>query len=277
MQLTGTTDKERIESAIAFAKAHRRHAYNHDKIAEVYRKAGVPFTDAADAFFREWYGVFTGISLYPNHTNISYDGGFHALIEIDFCFFLIDDEDELKDWYEPGAYPDYDVFDDGFSWPDIPGMIRAKYGADTVPVARGGFYYPSTVYIRPDGMLIIILPDNGYDTEQFFDHLDEFICLQLNREGARRIEKVLESQKLEGTLEERITAAIEFAKSHGGFQSCRLFDDYQNAFLNISKLTSSEAPEDADLAALLYQIIKEHPPVSWRSDIMPGKIEFVQE
>ena len=51
MELTGTL-QERIAAAIEFAKAHRAYKYDHDKFVERYRKAGVPYTEAAEKFCR---------------------------------------------------------------------------------------------------------------------------------------------------------------------------------------------------------------------------------
>ena len=51
MQLTGTI-QNRIADAIEFLKANRTEAYDHNQIADVYERAGVPFTEAADSFFK---------------------------------------------------------------------------------------------------------------------------------------------------------------------------------------------------------------------------------
>ena len=40
MLLTGTFE-ERIDQAIAFARAHNIYVYDHEKISGIYRKAGV--------------------------------------------------------------------------------------------------------------------------------------------------------------------------------------------------------------------------------------------
>ena len=56
MKLTGSL-KERITQALDFAKAHRAYEYDHDMFVERYRKAGVPYTEAAEKFCREWDGV----------------------------------------------------------------------------------------------------------------------------------------------------------------------------------------------------------------------------
>ena len=81
MQLTGTED-ERIATAITFAKAHRSHEYDRNAITDVYRKAGVPFTPAAEKFCREWDGVFDRVNMYPDRPNVVMDDGTHYLIDI---------------------------------------------------------------------------------------------------------------------------------------------------------------------------------------------------
>ena len=55
MELTGTLE-ERIAAALEFAKAHRAYEYDHDKLVKRYRSAGVPYTEAAEKFCREWDG-----------------------------------------------------------------------------------------------------------------------------------------------------------------------------------------------------------------------------
>ena len=275
MKLTGTTDHERIDSAIAFAKAHRSHDYDHCKITEIYHKAGVPFTEAAEKFWRKWYGVLEQCVLYPDSPNVSCDDGNHYIIDVDFSFCMLANAEELKYRYEPTTYPD---LDENYC-EDIGGMIRAKYGIDTVPVASGGYYYPDSIYIRPNGKIISILPDNGYDSERFFDSLKEFLYFHLHGLGSASIEKVIEFKNIEeGSMEERIAVVMEFAKSHGGFQHCRLFAEmYERSPLDLSKITKAGKLSDDETARLLLEILKDNTPKYYTSTTLPCQIRFVEE
>lgn len=296
MQLTGT-EEERIVAAIAFAKAHRSHEYERDKIAEVYRKAGVPFTPAAEKFCREWDGVFDRVNMYPDRPNVVMDDGTHYLIDIDFSFNLLsnsehvhDPVDNVKVWYDA----DYMRRDgDGCSKRCAESIeyIRQDYGADTVPVAAGGWYYPDIVCVCPDGKIVAYLPEEGND--QVFGNLEEFLHLHIGGHGLSRIEVVRDEEKLEGTMDERIAAAIAFAKAHGGFEHCRLFAEmYNRAPLDLSRIreqenrtggsasgTGSSDGNSADnsIAALLLEILEEATPNWYHETTLPCKIEFVDE
>ena len=215
MQLTGTTIQERIASAIAFAKAHRSHEYDCDKTAGIYRMAGVPFTEAAEKFWREWYGVWDCIDFYPDRPNVVNSDGEHHIERIDFYFSLVEDAEKLEVGYTPESY---------LGWPDSAGIIRKKYGDDTVPVSEGGYYYPSDIWVCSAGRIISVLPEDFEEIgdEHVWNTLDEFLCFVLEGEHPARIEKVLARKELEGSLDENVSTTIAFAKAHGGFKHCRL-------------------------------------------------------
>ena len=85
MQLTGTQE-ERVAAAIEFYKARRSSGLDHDAVVEAYRKAGVPFTEAAEKLFREWNGVFDGERWYEEGHSYRMDF-FMALFNCDFSFY----------------------------------------------------------------------------------------------------------------------------------------------------------------------------------------------
>ena len=151
MELTGTLE-ERIAAMVEFAKAHRAYEYDHDKFVKRYRNAGVPYTEAAEKFCREWDGVLDHCRFSTRSKN-----------RIDFRFVctldLIDGFDSSKEalryWYDSDT--------------------RDKFGSDTVPVATGGYYYYDIIWIKPDGSLIAILPDYG-GRVNYFGNLFEYLC-----------------------------------------------------------------------------------------------------
>ena len=228
MQLTGTTIQERMASAIAFAKAHRSHEYDHDHYASVYRKAGVPYTEAAEKFCREWCGVLEDLE-FCHQDNVRVDFTFELMADIPFD--NEPPENRLKLEYEPSS----ESTDDDYGYPDFAAAIRKRYGADTVPVAEGGYYYPSIVFVRPDGKIVALLPDNGLEGIDVFDTLVDFLLFQLSGNSLASIEMVLERRRLESAdmvlnrevfderaYSERIHAVLEFAKAHGGFKYPRV-------------------------------------------------------
>ncbi len=272
MKLEGTKIEEKVQAAIAFGKAHRP-AFDREKIAAIYRRANIPFTKAAERFWAEWFGVLGGLRFWPEGPNIFYDDGHAALATVDFWFGLMGAEQDLKYWYEPTCYPEIDEED----FEDIAGMIRAKYGTETVPVARGGYYYPSTIYVCPDGKVISILPDNGYDSERIWNRLEDWLCFELKGQSIDRVERLLEWKNIEGTLEERIQFAIAFAKAHGGFQFCRLFEDHSQNRIDLSRLEEGESLSEEVLKERLLQILKDQTPAVLGDRILlPGQIWFVE-
>ncbi len=281
MHLSGT-EKERIDAAIAFAKSHRSHQYDQEKIAEIYRKARVPFTEAAEKFCREWDGVFDMVKMYPDKSNVVMDDGTHYLIDIDFSFNLLSDSEHVRDpvdnvkvWYD-ADYMRKDV--DGCSkwYAECVEYIRREYGNDTVPVAEGGWYYRDILCVCPDGKIVSYLPDDGND--QVYDSLEEFLYCHIGGHGLSSIEVIRDEEKLEGTMDECITAIIAFAKAHGDFAHCRLFAEmYSRAPLDLSRITEQNDLSDSDTAALLLRILEEATPKWYHETTLPCKIEFVEE
>ena len=270
MQLTGT-DKERIDQAIAFAKAHRTEEYDHEKFVSLYKEAGVPYTEAAEKFCREWCGVLEKVKLYPDRPNVVGDDGSELLIDIDFSFWIMTDADDLRYWYDPD-YTEGDYCDECAIW------IREKYGTETVPVASGGYYYPDKIWISPDGKLVTIFPDDGPCHQHIYNNLDDFLHEHLDEHCADKVEMVLVKKRIEGTLDERIATVIEFAKTHGGFRHCRLFADFYNrAPLDLSKLTAEENLSDEAATALVLEILQDNTPDYWNETTLPEVIQFVEE
>lgn len=271
MKLTGTI-QERIHALIEFGKAHRSINYDAEyekHVEEYYQKLGVKFTDAARNFWREYAGVLDNMWLYPDGPTISCDDGRRFLSAINFDFYCITEE-LLTEWCVPQP--------DDFS-PDYVGIIWEKYGEDTVLVAYGGYYYPRLIWVRPDGRLIAIMPDDG--TEKYYDNLEEFLCYQLESEHPSWLEVVTESLKLKGMLEERLHAAIDFAKNHGGFEYCTLLDDnWGNVPFDLSKMAGCDGCSDAEIFDKLYHEVSIHE-LMWSSDkfhgmYLPGKIQAVK-
>ena len=150
MELTGTLE-ERIAAMVEFAKAHRAYEYDHDKFVKRYRNAGVPYTEAAEKFCREWDGVLDHCRFFSRDKS-SIDVRFVCSLELADGFDS--SEEALQYWYDPGS--------------------TDEYGPDTVPVATGGYYYYDIIWTRPDGSLIAVLPDGGR-VDCFSDLLD-YLC-----------------------------------------------------------------------------------------------------
>ncbi|MBQ3657530.1 MAG: hypothetical protein II956_11885 [Bacteroidales bacterium] len=270
MQLTGTI-QERVDQAIAFAKAHRTEKYDHEKFVNLYKEAGVPYTEAAEKFCREWCGVLEKVKLYPDSPNVVGDDGSELLSDIDFSFRILTDADDLRYWYDPD-YTEGDYCDDCAIW------IRENCGAETVPVASGGYYYPDKIWISPDGKLVTIFPDDGPCHQHIYNNLDDFLHEHLDEHCADKVEMVLVEKRIEGTLDERIATVIEFAKTHGGFRHCRLFADFYNrAPLDLSKLTAEQNLSDEAAAALVLEILQDNTPDYWNETTLPDIIQFVEE
>ncbi len=271
MELTGTLE-ERIAAALEFAKAHRAHEYDHDKFVERYHKAGVPYTEAAERFCREWDGVLDCCHFCKRNKSRC-DFWFTCALDVTEGFDS--PEEALQYWYDPETYEKDE------SWyPNYPQEIREKYGPDTVPVAAGGYYYFDIIWIKPDGSLIAILPDDGI--EHYYGNLFDYLLRELGFAGTPDfVECDIEWKDLEGTMEERCAEAVGFAREHGGFEHCRLFP--YNSGLDVIDLSEVIGdPQDPDLDALPARMSKYlteyYDQVKYPGrTLQPGRINFVEE
>ena len=180
MKLEGTKE-ERVAAAVDFLNERRSFAYNRDNIAGVYHKAGIPFTDAADKFFAEWHGVLVGDVWYKEEKEGDHFHKKGEKYQLDFYMSLFDREEEIRRnyWYEP---VDANESDDDLA-PDFPALIRKHYGADTVPVGEGGYYYQGVIYITGDGRLLIYHPDYDEDLPWEYGSLTELMSGELRSPG----------------------------------------------------------------------------------------------
>ncbi|GEM_PF-2668652 len=271
MKLTGTL-QERIAAAIEFAKAHRTGEYDRNKTAKIYRKAGVPYTQAAEKFCRDWDGVLNYCRFCcANKSRID----FWFACRLDVTEGFETPEEALKYWYDPVTYEEEDDW-----YPNYPKEIREKHGPDTVPVAAGGYYYFDILWSKPDGGLIAIMPDD--DREKYYDNLIDYLCYEFGCAGTPdSVEVDLEVKELEGTMEERCTAAVEFARAHGGFERCRLFP--YNSGLNVVDLSEiigdMKQPDWDALPARMSRYFTEYyDQVKYPGrTLLPGRINFVEE
>ena len=276
MILTGTK-QERVRTAIEFAKAHRTKEYDHNYYAEVYCKAGVPYTQAAENFCREWCGVLSDLAFcYQSGERIDFDFDLMA----DIPFDNEPPEKRLNFEYEPSSESD----EDDYGYPDFAAEIRKRYGADTVPAAEGGYYYPSTIFVKPDGKIAAFLPDNGLEEIEEYDTLFDFLCFQLSGCRLECVEMILERKRLEsvgmvldgkrvdeGMELDRIHAVLEFAKAHGGFENIRLFEEWKSRVsppIDLTSLTDWKPHTDSEIIELLIKALDGR---------VPGKIEYVAE
>lgn len=274
MKVEGTI-QERVSAAVEFLRARRSFAYDRDKIAEAYRKAGVPFTAAADKFFEEWHGVFCG-DLWSKEGE---EGDhFHKegeKYQIDFYVSLFDREEEIRRNYrfEPVAA---DASDDEFDC-DFPALIRKHFGADTVPVGEGGYYYQGVIYITPEGTLVIFHPDYDEELRWEYDSLPELLWCELQSPGLDFVEKIVASSGFSGPIGKRCLDVVKFARTHGGFGSCRLFRLY-HVPLDIGGLPDDPLLSDDELAEILLQrLMKRHREDESFWDIAPELIWQVEE
>ena len=200
MKLTGTLD-ERIHSAVEFLKANRMKEYDHDKYVAAYRKAGIPFTDAADRLFAEWVGVWDGVCFYE-HAGSPFS--------LDFFIDLFHDPKVIRRYYG------------GFS--------KSAYGKKTIPIGYGGYYYYADIYLTADGKIVAYhdynweryIENDGHGEEH--DSLEDFAKWELFHHPPEQVEKIMEIKEFYGTLEERVAAEIAYIQEHGGFASCRLMN-----------------------------------------------------
>ena len=238
MQLTGTQE-ERVAAAIEFYKVRRSPGLDHDAVVEAYRKAGVPFTEAAEKLFREWNGVFDGERWYEEGHSYRMDF-FMSLFNCDFSFYEHKPVDESAE-------------DENLS---APAIMRKHYGADTVPVGYGGYYYQGYVFICPDGKLLMWHDYNPRDEFWEYDSLDELIQGELSFHCVGRVEKIVDRVGFEGSVEERLLAAVQFARKHGGFKNCQLIR-YNGFPFDTSRMPADLSLPDGELCELLLKIMQE--------------------
>ena len=271
MELTGTL-QERIAAAVEFAKAHRAYEYDHDKFVERYRKAGVPYTEAAERFCREWDGVLDRCRFCGrNKSRID----FRFVCSLDMAEGFDSSEEALQYWYDP------DTYEKDWGWyENYPKEIRDEYGHNTVPVATGGYYYYDIIWIKPDGSLIAILPDDGRENE--FSNLLDYVSSEFGFAGTPDfVECDIEWKDLTGTMEERCAAVVDFAREHGGFGHCRLFpyNSVQDV-IDISEIVGDMQNPDWDTLSermskycTEYYDQEKYP----GRTLLPGRIVFVEE
>ena len=113
--------------------------------------AGVPYTEAAEKFCREWDGVLDHCHFFGRDKS-RIDFRFHCSLELADGFDS--SEAALQYWYAP--------------------EMTDEYGLDTVPVATGGYYYYDIIWIKPDGSLVAVLPDGGREND--FSDLFAYLC-----------------------------------------------------------------------------------------------------
>ena len=250
MQLSGTI-QNRTQTAIDFLKANRTKTYDRNEIANIYKKAGVPFTEAADNFFQEWYGVVENAYFYKiaKETDKFHKKG--DIISIDCFFDLFDQEESIREEYE---FSSVDEIEDSESL-YFTAMIKKKYGEDTVPVAEGGYYYPGVIYVRPDGGLLIFHPDYDNVKPWEYNNFFELMCDELLSPAPEYVEIILQNQELSGTIMDCLYAAVRFANAHGGFKSCRLFNSFCWPW-DTSQMPDDPELTDDELAKCLLQILQ---------------------
>ncbi len=274
MRLTGTVE-ERARAAIEFLRAHRSFAYDREKKEALYRKAGVPFTDAADRFFREWDGLFEGdVYWKESKDNPFYRDG--ERYQADFYFDFFHRAERMKRFY--ASEPIDEDTDIESLAPDFPAIIRKLYGPETIPLGEGGYYYQGYIYLTPEGKILIHHPDYD-DGDVFWDYDDFFdlFCGEMRSPCPDFVEKILAKEEFFGDFESRFLSVVRFARAHGGFERCRLFR-INGARLDLRGMKDDPALSEEALAKRLMKHLKgkakklEDP---W--DIAPDHIWFMQE
>lgn len=229
MKLTGTIE-ERIQQAAEFGRAHRSAEYNEKQVEELYFKSLVPFSAAARKFWSDWAYVLDKMLFCSDKETI-----------IDFSFSYFDDIGRLNLTYGPSKF-------------NLSKSIREDFGDEAVPVAEGGYYYPHTLWQLPDGKLLVVTPDN--ESAYMYDTLELFLGDQLDDEDPSYVLVVTDSRELTGTIEERINAAINFAKEHGGFKDC-YFKLGISELIDLKKLLGRKKHSDAEIYDILLKTLTE--------------------
>ena len=251
MELKGTVE-ERVEAAIAFARASRK-PYDHEKISDLYRKVGVPYTEAAEKVYREWDGVFEDIVVY-------HEDSIHC---VDFFIYFFKDPKDFMQWYSVDAEkfvneqtdPIYRTLQRAHSYV-YEEIVKEKCAPGTVPIAEGGYYYQGGIYVQPDGKLMCYHPDYDDEDGWHFDDFTKLLDMELGAADPWRIERILEEKEVSGTLEAQVKEEIAYIRSHGGFKSCRLMN---SAGIPVH-IENDEALSDEEITQMLLQFFQRPMP-----------------
>lgn len=248
MQLTGTI-QERVDAAIAFAKAHNTYKYDHEKVSALYKKAGIPYTKAAENLYREWGGVFANI-LFFNEEDEHY-----PTVPIDFYVMFFDEEEAKKISSCYYGKKTRTAENKGNYINLFAKEAMKQFGEDTVPVAEGGYYYQGVVFVKPDGTIRTNHPDYDHNDRFWqFDSFRDFLCMELGTCNPTKVDKTAESVEVDGTLEECLNAEMEYFKAHGGYKNCRL-RAYNHHIIDIPK---DRDLTDEELYQFLYDYFKDY-------------------
>lgn len=229
MKLKGTIE-ERIQQAAEFGRAHRSAEYNEKQVEELYLKSRVPFSDMARKFWSDWAYVLDKMLFCSDKETI-----------IDFSFSHFDNIGRLSLIYGPCEF-------------NLSKSIREDFGDEAVPVAEGGYYYPHTLWVLPDGKILGVAPDD--EGAYIYDTFEFFLCNELDDEDPNYVLVVTDSLELTGTIEERINAAVNFIKKQGGFKGC-YFKLGLTGLLDIKKLFGRKKYSDAEIFDFLYKTLTE--------------------
>ena len=121
---------------------------------------------------------------------------------------------------------------------------------------RSGYYYPCTLWAIPDGRVIGVMADD--ESAYIYDQLECFLYQQFEDFELESVEVITDSLELTGNLEERVRAAIDFAKEHDGFEYCRI--ECGLAIFDFSELINHNDCTESGAADILSEILmKEFP------------------
>ena len=177
LELTGTLS-ERAAQIISFAQAHNKSRADIGTVADMYKTAGVPFTESARRFIETYSGLLRDCELYRkaySEINYAHNKRYKGYEKVDFECNIIgyswtDDKqrafaDNVRDLNE--LWSDEMV--------DEASILSKQQGA--VPIGTIGDYYPALVYIRDDGKLLAF-----HDFEDMkmhiFDSLEDFLAYE---------------------------------------------------------------------------------------------------
>ena len=175
--LTGTL-RERAAQIIGFADKHNKSRTDIEYVAEMYRAAGVPFTQAARRFIERYSGLLLDCELYRevySETNYAHNKRYKGYEKIDFECDIIgySRTSDKQRAFEDKLRTLRELWDDELA--DEAAILSKEQGA--VPIGTIGDYYPAMVYIRDDGKLLAF-----HDFEDMkihiFDSLEEFLAYE---------------------------------------------------------------------------------------------------